>query len=115
MVHVPANRGVGHNPSDERSSSMEYAISNKWKGGVAVLAAAAVVALGLATAGVGLLWVAGSLGISAAAATQIVVAIEKGGWALRAVILIFGGGIISAIMATVLAILAAAGTAAAVA
>ncbi|MGD9959753.1 uberolysin/carnocyclin family circular bacteriocin [Nocardioides sp.] len=57
--------------------------------------------LGIATAGVGLAWVAGSLGISASAASQIVSAIMAGGWALTVVMAIFGGGIISAIAATV--------------
>lgn len=46
-------------------------------------------------------WVAGSLGISASAASQIVSAIMAGGWALTVVMAIFGGGIISAIAATV--------------
>ena len=71
--------------------------------------------IGLATAGIGLMWVAGSLGISAAAASQIVHAIEVGGWALTVVIAIFGGGIIAAITATVRSIVARIGTAAAVA
>lgn len=57
--------------------------------------------LGLAAAGTALAWVAGSLGISAAAATQIVSAIMAGGWALTVVMAIFGGGIITAIAATV--------------
>ncbi len=57
--------------------------------------------LGVAGATVGLAWVAGSLGISASAATQIVSAIQAGGLALTIVMAIFGGGVISAILATV--------------
>lgn len=57
--------------------------------------------LGFLGAGVSLAWVAGSLGISTAAASQIVSAIMAGGWALTVVMAIFGGGVISAIMATV--------------
>ena len=63
---------------------------------------AVLVALsGMAFGTVGVSWVAGSLGISASAASQIVAAIMAGGWALTVVIAIFGGGIISAIAATV--------------
>lgn len=65
------------------------------------IAAGAVGATGLLAAGVALLWVAGSLGISTAAASQIVDAIMAGGLALSIVMAIFGGGIISAIIATV--------------
>ena len=57
--------------------------------------------LGVAGATVGLAWVAGSLGISASAATQIVSAIQAGGLALTIVMAIFEGGVISAILATV--------------
>jgi hypothetical protein len=57
--------------------------------------------LGLTTVFVGALWVAGSLGVSTAAASQIVAAIVAGGWALRAVLIVFGAGIIGAIAATV--------------
>lgn len=69
---------------------------------VLVLASAvAISVVGLAGAGFALAWVAGSLGISAAAASQVVAAIEVGGWALFAVGLLFSGGVISAIIATV--------------
>jgi len=57
--------------------------------------------LGIALAVSAPAWVAGSLGISAAAATQIVTAINVGGWALTVVIAIFGGGVISAIIGIV--------------
>jgi circularin A/uberolysin family circular bacteriocin len=70
---------------------------------------------GLASASIGVLWVMGSLGISAAAASQIVDAILVGGWALTVVMAIFGGGIISAIMATVRYLAGRLGRAAAVA
>lgn len=52
-------------------------------------------------AGVSLAWVAGSLGISTSAASQIVSAIQTGGMALTIVMAVFGGGVISAIIATV--------------
>jgi circularin A/uberolysin family circular bacteriocin len=68
---------------------------------VTVLAATLIGVAGLATASVAVMWVMGSLGISTAAATQIVDAILAGGWALTVVMAVFGGGIISAIMATV--------------
>jgi hypothetical protein len=68
-----------------------------------VLATAAVLSvLGVVTATVGALWVAGSLGISAAAASQIVSAIVAGGWALRVVMFTFGAGLIGAIAVTVM-------------
>ena len=47
-----------------------------------VSAAASIAVLGLVLGGVGIAWVAGSLGISAASASQIVAAVEAGGWAL---------------------------------
>lgn len=68
---------------------------------VRVGAAASIASLGLIISAFGALWVAGSLGISVSAATQIVAAITAGGWALRATILVFGAGVISAIAATV--------------
>lgn len=64
--------------------------------------AAALLSLAsLALAGAFAYWVAGSLGISTAAAGQIVTAIEIGGWAIVAVGAIFGAGIVGAILATV--------------
>jgi len=76
------------------------------KGRVAVWSASAAVSVvGIAIAGFSLAWVAGSLGISGAAASQIVRAIEIGGAALAVVIAIFGGGVISAIAGVVAAYL----------
>lgn len=82
--------------------------------------ATAAVATSLALTGLivgafGALWVAGTLGISTAAASQIVAAIAAGGWALRAVIIVFGAGVIGAIAATVVAIVAKKGKNAAIA
>src|SRR5438309_2062558 len=68
---------------------------------VAVSAAASVAAFGLLTATLAVAWVAGSLGISSAAASQIAAAVSAGGLALTLVMAIFGGGVISAIIATV--------------
>ena len=85
------------------------------KNGAVLVGAAILSTLGLATAVVGALWVAGSLGISTAAASQIVTAIAAGGWALRAVIIVFGAGIIGAITATVVWYISTKGKTAAIA
>lgn len=66
-----------------------------------VSAAASVVVLGLVLGGVGIAWVAGSLGISAASASQIVAAVEAGGWALTLVAAMFGFGIGGAVVGTI--------------
>ena len=63
--------------------------------------ATAVGIVGLAMTGFALMWVAGTLGISAAAASQIVSAIRACGWVLTVVMAVFGGGIIGALTATV--------------
>lgn len=81
----------------------------------AALVVGLVGAIGLTTAGVALMWVAGALGISAAAASQVVDAIMAGGTALAAVMIIFGAGVITAIIATVRYLVLRLGTAAAVA
>lgn len=81
----------------------------------AAVAAALIGLAGLSTASIAVMWVIGSLGISGTAATQIVDAILAGGWALTVVMAIFGGGIISAIMATVRYLAGRIGKAAAVA
>ncbi|WP_199034406.1 hypothetical protein [Glycomyces salinus] len=74
-----------------------------------LLAVGALSVVGTFVGGAALMWVVGTLGISTAAATQIVSAIAAGGWALRAVIIIFGAGIIGAIAATVIAIISSSG------
>ena len=81
----------------------------------AALVAALIGVAGLATASIAVMWVVGSLGISGSAASQIVDAILAGGWALTVIMAIFGGGIISAIMATVRYLAGRLGKAAAVA
>ncbi|SDE21009.1 uberolysin/carnocyclin family circular bacteriocin [Glycomyces harbinensis] len=85
--------------------------SNKALGAVAAMLGTA----GLLTAGIALAWVAGSLGLSVAAATQIVNAIMVGGAALAIVMALFGAGIISAIAFTVRSIVLRVGSRAAVA
>ena len=85
------------------------------KNGAVLTAAVLMSVMGLVTVTVGALWLAGSLGISTAAASQIVSAIVAGGWALRAVILIFGAGLIGAVTATVLWYVSSKGKAAAIA
>jgi hypothetical protein len=77
--------------------------------------AAALGAVGLLTAGVTLAWIAASLGVSVAAATQVLNAIMVGGVALAIVMAAFGGGIISAIVITVRQIAMTAGRAVAIA
>lgn len=66
-----------------------------------VSAAASIAVLGLVLGGVGIAWVAGSLGISVASASQIVAAVEAGGWALTLVAAMFGFGIGGAIVGTI--------------
>ncbi|MGW3274915.1 uberolysin/carnocyclin family circular bacteriocin [Streptomyces kronopolitis] len=78
---------------------MKSIISKK---GFAALAAGGIGAAGLAMAGFAAFWVAGSLGISASVAGQVVDAISAGGLALSIVGAMFSGGVISAISATVL-------------
>lgn len=65
------------------------------------LIALAVAVVGVAAGGAVAAWVAGSLGISAAAASQVVAAIEVGGAALTIVGAIFGAGLVGAIIGTV--------------
>ena len=88
--------------------------SNNSKRNKAVLTAGIIGVTGLAFAGFAMLWLAGSLGISTAAASQIVAAIIAGGWALRAVIIIFGAGLIGAVAATITWIVSVSGRGAAV-
>lgn len=69
----------------------------------AVVVTAAASSLGIAGllgASLAVAWIAGSLGISAGAANNIMSAIEVGGWALVAVGAIFGAGITGALIAT---------------
>lgn len=67
---------------------------------VTILAATATAVVGLFLSTFAASWIAGQLGISAAAASQVVDAIDKGGWALVAVGALTGGGISGAIIAT---------------
>jgi len=67
----------------------------------AVAVAASVAVLGLVLGGFAVAWVAGSLGISTAAASQIVTAVQVGGLALTMVGAAFGFGVGSAFVATV--------------
>lgn len=83
--------------------------------GLQAAAAAALAVTGIFGASLAVSWVAGSLGISAAAASQIVNAIEVGGWALVVVGTIFGAGITGALIATARGILFRIGRAHAVA
>lgn len=64
-------------------------------------ASAGVSVVGVAIAGMSLAWLVGSFGLSAAAASQIVTAVEIGGAALAVVSVILGGGIAGAVISTV--------------
>ncbi|WP_347754501.1 uberolysin/carnocyclin family circular bacteriocin [Agrococcus sp. ProA11] len=64
-------------------------------------ASAGVSALGLAIAGLSLAWLVGSFGISTAAATQIVTAIEIGGAAIAIISAILGAGLVGVVVSTV--------------
>lgn len=66
-----------------------------------VTLAAAIAAVGLVIGGVAIAWVAGSLGISTAAASQIVTAVQVGGLALTFVAAAFGFGVGGALVATI--------------
>jgi hypothetical protein len=68
--------------------------------GVATAAALAFGISGLLGASLAVSWIAGSLGISAAAASQIMTAIEVGGWALVVIGTVFGAGITGGLIAT---------------
>lgn len=64
-------------------------------------ASAAVSAVGIAIAGLSLAWLVGSFGISAAAATQIVTAIEIGGAAIAIISAILSAGVVGIVVSTV--------------
>lgn len=64
-------------------------------------ASAAVSVVGVAIAGLSLAWLVGSFGLSAAAASQIVTAVEIGGVALAVVSIVLGGGIAGAVISTI--------------
>lgn len=83
--------------------------------GLQAAAAAALAVVGIFGASLAVSWIAGSLGISAAAASQIMHAIEVGGWALVVIGTIFGAGITGALIATARGILFRIGRAQAVA
>ncbi|MEZ2389912.1 uberolysin/carnocyclin family circular bacteriocin [bacterium RCC_150] len=83
--------------------------------GLQAAAAAAIAVVGIFGASLAVSWIAGSLGISAAAASQIMRAIEVGGWALVVIGAVFGAGITGALIATARTILLRIGRAQAVA
>lgn len=70
------------------------------KAALTAAVAAALGVVGLLGASLAVSWIAGSLGISAAAASQIMQAIEVGGWALVVIGAVFGAGITGALIAT---------------
>lgn len=76
-------------------------MNNTLKKSTVAVTATMVSIVGLVVGGLGLAWVAGSLGISSAAATQIVNAVQVGGVALTLVAAAFGFGVGSALVATI--------------
>lgn len=76
-------------------------MSTAQKNVVALSGAMLVATVGLVLTGVALAWVAGSFGLSVAAASQIVAAVEAGGLALALVGAILGAGIAGAVIASV--------------
>lgn len=64
-------------------------------------ASAGVSIVGVMIAGASLAWLVGSFGLSTAAASQVVAAIEIGGAALAIVGALFSGGLVGAIVSTV--------------
>lgn len=92
--HAPAPRTVSTNAADPAPARHTGTI-------VQTATAGALALIALLVAGTSAAWVAGSLGISAAAASQIVTAIEVGGAALTIVGAVFGAGIGGAVAATI--------------
>jgi len=63
-------------------------------------AAAALGVVGLVAGGVAALYVAALFGLSAAVASQIISAVQVGGWVLAVVLAALSGGIAGAVVAT---------------
>lgn len=80
-------------PSRGASDGRRAALA--WSGALAASAGL------LAVAGVTLAWLVGSFGITTAAASQVVTAIEIGGAALAVVTAIIGGGVVGIVISTV--------------
>lgn len=71
------------------------------RAGLALGAALAASAALLAVAGVSLAWLVGSFGVSTAAASQIVTAIEIGGAAVAIITALLGAGVVGIVVSTV--------------
>lgn len=65
-----------------------------------VTAAVAISLIGLLTAGISVMYVAGMFGLSTAFASQIVAAISVGGWVLAVVMAAISGGLAGVVIAT---------------
>jgi circularin A/uberolysin family circular bacteriocin len=63
-------------------------------------AAAAISVIGLAFAGISVMYIAGMFGLSTSVASQIVNAVEVGGWVLAAAMALVSGGIAGTVVAT---------------
>ncbi|MFH8404053.1 uberolysin/carnocyclin family circular bacteriocin [Streptomyces sp. NPDC018019] len=66
----------------------------------AVAAAGLISAIGLAFAGISVMYIAGMFGLSTSVASQIVNAVEVGGWVLAAAMALVSGGIAGTVVAT---------------
>ncbi|MFE2527578.1 uberolysin/carnocyclin family circular bacteriocin [Streptomyces sp. NPDC059382] len=63
-------------------------------------AAALISVIGLTFAGISVMYIAGMFGLSGSVATQIVNAVEVGGWVLAAAMALVSGGIAGTVVAT---------------
>ncbi|MGO3886453.1 MAG: hypothetical protein ACTJHU_09155, partial [Mycetocola sp.] len=97
----PAHATATDAPSTTTLTLMDGGSPRSTRGLVQSTVALSLALAGLIVAGTTAAWVAGSLGISTAAASQIVTAIDIGGAALTAVGIVFGAGIVGAIIGTV--------------
>jgi hypothetical protein len=83
--------------------------------GSAVVAAGGLGLIGLASLSIGAMYIAGVFGLSAAFASQIVNAVQVGGWVLAVVMAAISGGLAATVIATARWAIARWGTAAATA
>ncbi|UUN27776.1 uberolysin/carnocyclin family circular bacteriocin [Streptomyces sp. FIT100] len=63
-------------------------------------AAGLISVIGLTFAGISVMYIAGMFGLSSSVATQIVNAVEVGGWVLAAAMALVSGGIAGTVVAT---------------
>lgn len=88
----------GSSVTDHESETMS-SFATKKTAGIA-LVAVVISSVGLAFAGVSVMYIAGMFGLSSAVASQIVNAVEVGGWVLAAAMALVSGGIGGTVVAT---------------